>query len=550
MKKREDSQLSGSGLGRRDLMKLGAGVVMTTLAGEAAISKAAESTPAKPAGSAPLPRPAEATGGVDWKTVTSGPGYKNDANRLLGNGPMDDTSRKLIDYTLKFSEKNLTPNLIPGINLTVIDSMSALITGFESEIMRSTTRYARTMQGDMKSTVFGYGVVTSPEAATLANACAMRDADWVHSIDIIPACIAVGEALHKSGTEVLTAIALGLEVVSAFGRAEGAAAKAADEAGQPVRRQMFDNSKWDGPATALAVAKLMNLNEDRMANALSMSIVAQVPLNVSHVGALSNWKSAHGPWHVRSGVSGAIMASHGLTAPAQPFEERGGVFDVMTGPFTELKLPLVPGKLRAAEGLENGGYKRYPTDGDHQALLDVAVPAILAWTKAEDIASISIQVPFGHWQENADPPKWDPRNRETADHSMPYVVAYKLVYGDIFLEAFTPKMFVDNQQVREMMNRITITGAPDEGPNNEWGFHRSHLVVRKKSGEELVKDVYDMRAMSHDDVIAKYKRVCDFKGVSAEQRDRAMDAWGNLMKYSDIAEPIRTLAKFGKPTPL
>ncbi len=130
------------------------------------------------------------------------------------------------------------------------------------------------MQGDLKSTVFGYGIVTSPEAATLANACAMRHADWVHSIDIIPAIIAMGEALHKSGTDVLTAIALALEVVSALGRAESAVQPACD-AGLPVHSNLFDNSKWDGPATALGVGKLLKLDGDRMANALSMSIVPQ-----------------------------------------------------------------------------------------------------------------------------------------------------------------------------------------------------------------------------------------------------------------------------------
>ena len=265
---------------------------------------------------------------------------------------------------------------------------------------------------------------------------------------------------------------------------------------------------------------------------------------VSHVGALSHFKSCHSPWQVRAGVSAAFMASHGLTAPAQPFEERGGLFDSVTGPYKELKLPLNPGRLRAAEGLENGGYKRFPTDMNHHAMLEVAVPAIREWTKAEDIASIHIEVPFSHWEENGDPPKWDPRNRETADHSMPFVVAYTLIYGDLFLDAFTPKQFVENTQVRELMNKITISGSPD------YAYHQSHFTVRKKSGEEFVKDAFDIKPMTHDEVVAKYKRVCDYQGVTSEQRDRALDAWSNLMKARDIADPIREVAKFGKPTPL
>jgi 2-methylcitrate dehydratase len=533
-----ETKPEASTLGRRDLMKLGAGVVMTTLAGKAALAQDEDAGPAKsgPGTAGSTPPRSQAEGGnpdYSWKKVTAGPGYKNEANRLSGNGPMDDTTRQLVSYVRAFSQADMTDALLPGINTTIIDCMAAIVTGFESEPMRAGAKYARTIQSDMKSTVLGYGIVTSPEAATLATSMGMRDADWVHSCDIVPGILAVGEALHKSGPEVLTAIAVGMEVVTALSRADTARGLAT----------RFD-THYDGPSSALAAGKLLGLDEDRMANALSIAIVPQIPLNVSHTGALSHFKSCHAPWQVRAGISAAIMASHGLTGPAQPFEERGGLWDSVTGPYKELRLPLNPGRLCASEGLEGGGYKRYPTDGDHQAMLDQAVPAIREWTKAEDIESINIWT--NHWWENADPPKWDPRNRETADHSMPYVVAYKIIYGDIFLEAFTPKHYIEDMPVRELMNKITVSGAPDFPP----GLNRSHFTVRKKSGEEMVKDVYDMRPMTHEDVVKKFIRVCDFKGMAPSQRDQALDTWGNLMKVKDIGDPIRQLAKFGNPMPL
>src|ERR1700719_2620235 len=118
MKKREESQLLSSAVGRRDLMKLGAGVVASTLAGKA-LSHAAE-TPAKPVPAAPRPRPDNGNPDYDWRKVTAGPGYKNDANRLQGNGPMDNTTRQLVEYTQKFSESELKSELVPGIGFTII----------------------------------------------------------------------------------------------------------------------------------------------------------------------------------------------------------------------------------------------------------------------------------------------------------------------------------------------------------------------------------------------------------------------------------------------
>ena len=81
-------------LGRRDLIKLGAGVVATALTGSSA-SPAQErgggggfqsQTPAPPPGSPPS---------GEWRPHT-GPGYKYTANRYGGNGPMDDTTRKIV----------------------------------------------------------------------------------------------------------------------------------------------------------------------------------------------------------------------------------------------------------------------------------------------------------------------------------------------------------------------------------------------------------------------------------------------------------------------
>jgi hypothetical protein len=72
-----------SALGRRDLMKLGAGVVVTALN---APRVAAQSTP-----SGPLP-------------VRTRAGYVYNANRESHNGPMDDTSRKIVNRVCAYKE--------------------------------------------------------------------------------------------------------------------------------------------------------------------------------------------------------------------------------------------------------------------------------------------------------------------------------------------------------------------------------------------------------------------------------------------------------------
>ena len=340
MKKGKGVPSFGSAVGRRDLMKIGAGVVLTTLGGHA-VAESAEAEAPKPAS---VPPPQRASAGIaneniagDWKNYKTGAGYKNDAGRISGNGAMDNTSRQLVSYVTSFSEANLTSPVLTGIGNYMLDALTAIIAGFESEPGRIGAQFGRTIQGDMKSTIFGYGVVTSPEAATFANSAMIRECDYNdagpggHSSDIVPGILSIGEALHSTGTQVLTAVALGIELLNGFSHAER----------KPVPATVFD-TKYDGVATALATGKLLGLDEDRLANALSMALVPQIALDVAHVGALSHWKSCHSPWMVRGGVLASQMARLGLTAPAQPFEERGGLWDAVTGPFKELRLPVSP----------------------------------------------------------------------------------------------------------------------------------------------------------------------------------------------------------------
>src|SRR5262245_60900392 len=99
-------------VGRRDLLKLGAGMVAATVGARTAPGSAQRREPAAPApGStrpAGAPRP------------HTGPGYRNDSNRLGANGPMDDTTRKVVKYVHDFGERDLTEPVRNAINQTMV----------------------------------------------------------------------------------------------------------------------------------------------------------------------------------------------------------------------------------------------------------------------------------------------------------------------------------------------------------------------------------------------------------------------------------------------
>ena len=467
--------------------------------------------------------------------VVTRSGWKNDAGRASGNGPMDDTTRQIVRYVSSFSEANLTDPLAGALGDTMLDALSCIISGFESEPARICARLARTTQSTLQSTVLGYGLTTSPELAAFANGCMLRHADFNdlgpggHVSDILSGLLAVGEAFHSTGPQMLAAVALGYEIAGAL----AAACSNGD--------QGWDGP-FEGPATAMAAGKLMGLNEDQLANALSLTLVPHMPMKVSHAGALSHWKGCHSSEAVRCAVFSTLLAREGMTGPAQPFEGRQGLFDHI-GPFKELHLPAASPDGRMV--VQRMSFKRFPSEGSTQSILEL-IPQIRAWTRAGDISSIYVQLPRDGWLETADPPKWDPRNRETADHSMPYVIAVALIDGDVYLDSFTPKRIQD-PAVRRLMEKITV------GPDPSLTYQgAARLTVRTTTGGELVKEtlVRLSTPMTRQEIIAKFNRVCAFMSVADEQRDRARAEWSNLRAVRDIAEPIRALAHFGRPLPL
>lgn len=507
-------------LGRRDLMKLGAGIATAALTGAALEAQGRGGQAGAPApGSMPDP---------STPRMHVGPGYRNTANRLHGNGPMDDTTRQIVKFVTDFNESRLTEPVVNAINRTMIDTIASIISGFEEEPSRIAARVAQQAQGvSLKSTVFGYGISTTPELAAFANGIQVRVCDFNdnpgHTSNLIPAALAVGEALHSTGLEVMTSIAIGYEVSLVpigFGPVE------------PIQ-------------AAMAVGKLMKLDEDRLANALTIALTPHVALNKG-VGAMSMWKDARSAEATKCGVWGALLAREGMTGPPQPFEGRGGLWS-RNGPTREFTLP-VQEKL----AIERNWFKLRPAEDSSQGTLEL-IPEMRAWAKPDEIAAIQLDMNSIGLGEIGDAPKWDPRNRETADHSMPFLLARALIDGDIYLDSFTPEKILD-PAARAIMDKTTVVEV------REWnGLGPMRVTIRKNTGDVRVWDSYkgarvigetEHPRQTDQQLRAKFERVCAFKKVDNAQRDRARTVFGNLRDVKDIGDAVRILARFGQPRPL
>src|SRR5207245_696054 len=104
--------------------------------------------------------------------------------------------------------------------------------------------------------------------------------------------------------------------------------------------------------------------------------------------------------------------------------------------------------------------KFFPAEIHSQTSIWAALEARKEIEKPEDIVSVEIAShEAGYTILGKDPEKWNPLTKETADHSLPYIVGMALVEGKIDNSTYTEKKFhrltrkiLDKSRVRRILD--------------------------------------------------------------------------------------------------
>jgi 2-methylcitrate dehydratase len=460
---------------------------------------------------------------------------------------MDEVTEQLVTYARDFGSGSLTPGAQDSAVDRIVDSLACAIVGSTADSGRIAVESARGFSADRPASVFG-GFTSTPELAAFANSTLVRCWDWNdgmlaqgggHPSDMIPAVLAAGEAQHASGAEVVETIILAYELLGALGNVS------------PTRAKGWDQGTMMGLSAALAIAKMTGLSETQMANAVSLALVPHVPLRVTRTGDLSMWKGAATASAMHSALFAVRLAGLGMTGPDEPFQGVSGLWEQATGPW-ELTLPAQPGGPMVAE---ISHLKMYPAETHSQACLGL-MPAVREFAPAERIESIRIETYYQAWHEIAmHPSKWDPTTRESADHSLPYLIAVALVDGVITPRSFTMERIAD-PALRPIMKKISVFEDEEfskifRPPGNSIaGEPRMRLVITRDDGQTLLQEVgyhkgHASNPMSRADIDAKFESAADGI-VSTETRDRIRETGWTIAEVADIASAMKVITDFGE----
>lgn len=446
---------------------------------------------------------------------------------------MDRTTEMLASYAAASGYADLTPEAVHQTRRRLIDTLGCAMGGYHSEPSRIACRLAETYSSALPARLLGSGQATAPDMAAFVNTVMVRYLDCNdtytqlgsgHPSDMIPAILAVAEPRHASGKEVILAIVMAYEMFGAL----------ADLI--PIREKGWDQGVFAVVGCAVGAGKILGLTQAQMAHAISLAITPNIPTRQTRAGELSMWKGCATAASARNGVFAALLAAEGMTGPYEPFEGHHGIWEQVTGPFRLQPL----GGAGKPFTVETSNLKFFPAEYHSQAPLWSALE-IRQKVKPDDIDAINVQTYWLAYSEiGSEPQKWDPQTRETADHSLAYLLAVALQDGDITPASFTLERIRD-PRLRPLMNRISIRENPAFTQQYPEAL-KSEIEVVTGSGQRFVEQVsypkgHRNNPMSDAEVADKFSRLCQAV-MTPDQCQAALETLWHLDEVSDIGSVI------------
>ena len=366
-----------------------------------------------------------------------------------GSADADATLRGIADYALGVRFADLPADAVHACKRRIADTLGCGIAAFDAEPSRIARAMALRAGYAQGAHVLGTSRRALPELAAFANAAMAR---YLDSNDVFP-----GGGGHPSG--VIAAVLAAAQVAGAGPRDSIAAMVVGYEVHRALHESLrvmtrgFDHAFYPAVAAAAASAKLLGADHARMTSALALAVTANLPLAVTRRGQLSMWKGVAEANGVRNGVFAAVLAQAGMTGPGKAFEGALGLHHMM-GPVDTALLGRAPLAVTMAD------MKFFVTEYHSQGPLMAAL-TLRAGLDVDAIAAIHIRTyAFAHHEIGSGPEKWRPTTRETADHSLPYIVAAVLVDGGFSDAIFAPARFCD-PRILALADKITVAEEPE-----------------------------------------------------------------------------------------
>lgn len=431
-------------------------------------------------------------------------------------------------------------------SLALVDAIAVSLGALRHEAAVAARRYGRLYPVQGGATLWGSGEVVTPETAALVNGVPLRGYDFNdlyigkcggHPSDIIPGLIALAEARRLSGRALLDAIVVGYEVTIALMDSVN------------LKLHGWDYPVITGIGATCGACRLLGLSEQQTREALAIAAIPHLASlepesgDLNARGDLTMWKRFNGSDATRQAVYAALLAEAGVEGTVRPFEGRHGLWAKIgaTAQDTEALIErLVPRDIGGA--LEKLTFKRWPVGSRAQSAIQAALSARGQLADVAAIREVRIHADeqvYEHLvRSRAD--AWAPHSRETADHSLPYIVAAALLDGTVSSDSFDRAIVVQPQRQAFLRERVKAFVAEELSEGARAGFLSRVEVVdaegRVVVGQAKAPPGHPLQPFKPEDFQAKFREtVAPLYGeIRTDQLYEALLQTAQAASVSDI----------------
>jgi len=290
----------------------------------------------------------------------------------------------------------------------------------------------------------------------------------------------------------------------------------------------------------LVAGRMYDLDIDQMVAAVGISGSSHFTLGGVVAGHLTNMKNTADPMASQAGVYAALMAKEGYSGPVEVIEGKEGLIEVLNN--VEWRIEELTSGLGEDFLITQCSYKAFPTEAlTHQpisAALQVCSENNIA---AEDVAEILVETTTRGADILSDPSKYKPETRETADHSLPYVIAAAVADGNVLPDSFNDEKLRD-PRIWDLLGKIKVVADPEIDALFP-GVKRARVAITNTSGQTYKAEVDHAKGspqnpMSDEEIVAKFQANAE-RVINLDSQKKIIDQTWCFEEIVDLGEYMR-----------
>jgi 2-methylcitrate dehydratase len=449
--------------------------------------------------------------------------------------PKETVTAKMSRWAANLQFKDLSSEAIYQAKRFLLDSIGCALGGYQQHDVKIALEVLDEIAAPGRATVIGTGRRIDPVSASLANALMIRCMDYndiywkqdpSHPSDIFPAAMACCERTHSNGKELIVGIVLGHEFEM----------RLCEAAFPGIRERGWHHATLTAFVSPIVAGRVLHLSWEQIQHAIGISASRHCTLGAVTAGKLTMMKNTVDPLATQSGVFAAMLAEKGYSGPEHVIDGKEGLTHVFK---PEWKLDLLTQGLGEYWRITQCGMKAFPTE----ALTHTPISAVLDLVKSndlgpDDVVKIQIRSLARAADILSDPSKYDPRTRETADHSLPYVIAAALVDRQVTPVQFTMEKIMD-PKIREQLKKVEVVADP-EIEKVFPALQRVIVQIQTRDGRSLEKQLNFPKGdprnpLTDQEIEEKFSALAD--GVlSRPAQKRLKDAIWSLERVGSVSD--------------